>query len=533
MKKLIFVESPTKARTIKKILKEAEVVATYGHLIDLPEKEFGLYLDKKGKILAKYLPLKKKGKIIKKIKSIIKNFKEIYLATDPDREGEMIAEEIRILTKNNFKRIIFYEITPKAIFEALKNPTKIRENLVSAQKGRRYLDRIFGYLISPVLWKEKIGISAGRVQSAVLKLIVEREREIRNFKKEKYYLVFVKAGGLEFVLVEKNLRPVKIKIEEKNEWLEKLENLKEIEIKDILEKEKLIFPPLPLDTENLQRFAFQFLKFPPKKTMFTAQKLFELGKITYHRTDSHKISPEFSYKLKELIEKEFSEDYFSFPRKLKEKLSFEAHEAIRPTSLQAENLTQDYLKLWKLIFLITLASHFKPAKYKEIKIIAEKNNFLFLAQVNKLLFDGFLKIWPQKLIKFQELPKIKIKDLLKIEKIEFKLQETRPPSRYTETSLIKEMKRLGIGRPSTYVQIIEILKKRNYVKKIKNYLVPTEIGEKVYHFLNTHFPDLIDLKFTAKMEEVLDEIALGKKNYEEFVINFWKELEKRIKYNLP
>jgi len=532
--KIIIIESPTKAKTISKFLKDYFVIPTYGHLLDLPQNSFGIYF-KNRQIEARCLPLKNKNKIIKKIKKISERAKEIILATDPDREGEMIAKEIEmILPKKEhkkLKRIYLHEITPLSIFKALKNLFTINENLVNAQKGRRYLDRIFGYTLSPLLWKIEKNLSAGRVQSAALRVIIEREKEIENFQKKEYFQIHLLLENfpLKIVLVDENLKILNFEKEEIEKIKKDVLKIKEVALKKIIEEEKKIYPPLPLDTENLQRLAFNFLKFPPKKTMFFAQKLFESGYITYHRTDSHHIDKNFSLKIKDFIIKNYGENYFSFPLKKKEKISFEAHEAIRPTSLEKPNLTGDFLKLWELILMITISSHFKPLKYLETKYIFNSDKYRFLSISKSLIFDGFSKIYP---VKEKFLPKINVKkgDKFEVLNLEIKKIETKPPSRFTEASLIKKMKELGIDRPSTYVSILEILKKRKYVIKEKNFLKPTEKGEIVYKFLKENYPELIDLKFTSLMEEKLDEIALNKLDYQKFIIDFWYKINKKITF---
>jgi DNA topoisomerase-1 len=526
--KVLIVESPTKAKTIRKFLKEYFVLATYGHLLDLPQNSFGLYL-KNNQISAKYVPLKGKNKIIKKIKEIATKAQEIILATDPDREGEMIAKEVQMILPQKehtkIKRIFLHEIVPSSLFQALKNLSEIKENLVNAQKGRRYLDRIFGYSISPLLWKIEKNLSAGRVQSSALRIIIEREEEIKNFQKKEYFQVYLLLENfpLKAVFVDKNLKTLNLTKEELEKIKKEVFKIKKLVLEKIIEEKKKIYPPLPLDTENLQRLASQFLKFPPKKTMFIAQKLFESGFITYHRTDSHHINKNFSLKIKDFISQNYGKNYFSFPRYKKEKISFEAHEAIRPTFLEKPKLTGDFLKLWQLILMATLSSHFKPLEYLETKYIFSGNNFYFLSLNKSLIFDGFSKVYP---VKEKFLPKIQAKEGEKFSVLDFEIKkiETKPPSRFTEASLIKKMKELGIGRPSTYVPTIEILKKRRYVIKEKNFLKPTDLGYKVYQFLKENYPELIDLKFTALMEEKLDEIALNKLDYQKFVIDFWQKL---------
>jgi DNA topoisomerase-1 len=527
--KILIVESPTKSKTIKKFLKGYITLATYGHLLDLPTKSFGIYL-KNNRIEAKYIPLKGKKRIIEIIKNLASKSEQIIIASDPDREGEMIAYEIKMILPNTehtkIKRIFLHEIVPSALFEALKNLSEINESLVNAQKGRRYLDRIFGYSISPLLWKIKKNLSAGRVQSSVLRIIIEREEEIKNFKKEEYFQIYLllKCFPVKAILADKNFKPLNLSKEKLEEIKKEIFKIKNLVLEKIIEEEKKIYPPLPLDTENLQRLASQFLKFPPKKTMFLAQKLFESGFITYHRTDSHNINKNFSLKIKDFINQNYKQSYFSFPRYKKEKNSFEAHEAIRPTFLQKPKLSGDFLKLWELIFMITISSHFKPLQYLETKYIFSTKSFYFFSINKSLVFDGFSIVYP---VKEKFLPKIQVKEGEEFPVLDFKIKkiETKPVPRFTEASLIKKMKELGIGRPSTYVPTIEILKKRKYVIKEKSFLKPTDLGYKVYQFLKENYPDLIDLKFTALMEKKLDEIALNKLDYQRFVIDFWQKLK--------
>ena len=564
--KILLVESPTKAKTIRKFLKGYLVIATYGHFLDLPRKEFGIYL-KNGKIEAKYIPLKGKKKLIEKIKKLAQKSEEILIASDPDREGEMIAYEVKMILPQKehkkIKRISVHEITRKAFLEALKNKSEVIESLVNAQKGRRYLDRIFGYKISPLLWSFGKALSAGRVQSAALRIIVDREKEIENFKKEEFFEVYLILENfpLKVVLVDKNLQVLKFKKEELEKIKKEILKIEKVKLEKIIDKKKKIYPPLPLDTENLQRLAYQFLKFPPKKTMFIAQKLFEMGLITYHRTQSHFVNKDFSLELKNFIEANYGKEYFSLPRSKKEKFSFEAHEAIRPTELKyftansyehsrepmrtsfldanscehlrepmrTSKLPSDFSKLYNLILMITVASHFKPLEYLESKFVFKSGNFYFLGLNKELIFDGFSKVFPVK-EKFNPKPKVKeSQEFLVLDK-EFKKIETQPPARFTEASLIKKLKELGIGRPSTYVQTIETLKKRKYVILEKKYLKPTELGKKIYDYLIKNFPELIDLKFTALMEESLDKIAQNLLDYQEFIIDFWREIEKKSRF---
>lgn len=517
--KLFIVESPKKTKTIKKFLSsDYYFLSTYGHIIDLPQKEFGIYL-RNGKIFSKYVLRNKKFVVF--LKKLLKSVDEIIIATDPDREGEFIAWSVsQYLQNKNFYRIRFFEITKKAIIEALKNKTKIDENLVKAQQARRFLDRIIGYSISPLLWKEKIGESAGRVQSAALRLIVEKEEEIEKFIPEKYY---------ELIADFDEFKAKYIKFPRKTSFKERdyLENIKK-EIEDeffILERKEIkekIFPkPTPIDTALLQRIAFLKYKFPSFLTMRIAQSLYESGLITYHRTDSFYLSDEFLDKIKK-----FLKNYFSYPKGKKSKFSQEAHEAIRPIYLQRKisRLNQNEQKLYELIFDYTLASCSKDAILQNKIYYLKAKNYIFKTEGEKIIYDGFLRFFPFK-TEFNDLPEIKEGEKLKPKRLEIIEKQTKPPSRYTEASLIKTMKELGIGRPSTYAYIIEILYKRGYVIKEKNFLKPTKKGKQVINFLRKTFEKIIDLKFTAKMEENLDKIALGELDFERFVINFWNELK--------
>jgi len=521
--KIIVVESPKKAKTINKFVgKSYLVIPSYGHILDLPKNEFGIYLNK-DKLEVKYI-LKNK-RFLYYLKKFLNKVKEIILATDPDREGEFIAWSITKFIKNKkIYRIRFFEISPKAILKALKNKEKINQDLVNAQKARRYLDRIIGYTLSPILWKEKIGTSAGRVQSAALRLIVEREIEIQNFIPKKFYELEVDFKKFKAYLL--NQKGDYQFPEEKKTELEKIKNLIKNErflLKEVKKQNKIIKKPTPIDTALLQRIAFLKYKFSAPLTMNIAQSLYEKGYITYHRTDSFNLSKEFLNKAKNLLQ-----DYYEEPLKIHKKFSQEAHEAIRPVYLTKNlPLTDLERKLYNLIFDFTLSACAKNGLYEEIKFILNPENYpnyIFKAKGEKLIYDGFLKFYPFP-VYFKELPEIKVGSELKPNKINLLEKTTKPPVRYTESSLIKKLKELGIGRPSTYAEIIKILYKRGYIVKEKNYLKPTEKGIKVIQFLKNRFDYIIDLKFTANMEESLDKIASGKLDYEKFVIDFWKNLK--------
>ncbi|GIW66845.1 MAG: DNA topoisomerase 1 [Candidatus Parcubacteria bacterium] len=523
---LVIVESPKKAKTIKKILgNKFYVIASYGHIWNLPKKEFGIYI-KNNKLKYKYQIIN--WSFIKKLKSILDKYENIYLATDPDREGEFIAWSIsKYLENKSFYRIRFNEITKNALINSLNNKDKINNNLVSAQKSRRFLDRIVGYTISPILWKKKIGKSAGRVQSAALRLIVEREEEIRNFKPEIYYWLEVNFSNFKAYLIN-NKDSINFNKEYKlflEKIKEKLKSQKFI-LKEIIINKKTISKPTPIDTALLQRISFLKHRFSASLTMFLAQSLYEKGLITYHRTDSFNLSQDFLFAIKK-----FLKDDYQDPIKTKKSFSQEAHEAIRPVYLK-KDLKLNYKEklLYELIFNYTLSSCSQNAVVEKIKYIIKPQKFsdlIFEAQGERLIKVGFLKYYPFQL-SFKHLPELKEGEVLIPEDINLVENKTQPPHRYTEASLIKKLKNLGIGRPSTYAEIVKTLFKRKYIEKYKNSLKPTSIGEMVVKFLIKNYPKIIDLKFTSEMENSLDKIAQGKLDYENYIINFWKELKNSL-----
>lgn len=520
--KIIIVESPKKAKTIKKFLKNRRilVISSKGHIVDLPKNKFGIYIEEGGKLKVEYVLLK--YFFLNYLKKLKNNINEFILATDPDREGEFIAWSIvEFLKLKNYSRIRFYEISKNAILNALQNKESINLNLVKAQKARRFLDRIIGYTLSPILWKEKIGESAGRVQSSALRIIVEKEEEIKKFKEEKFYKLEVDFGSFKAYYVENKNDKFKDK-----DYLEKIK--KEIKEKEFILnkieiKQQPIKKPTPLDTALLQRVSYLKYKFSAPLTMRVAQSLYEKGFITYHRTDSFNLSKEFLEKIKGILG-----EYYERPYIKKSEFSQEAHEAIRPVYIKRDvNLKDIEKKLYELIFDFTLASCSKDGLLEKIVFILNplsRKNLLFKAEGEKLVFDGFLKFYPFK-ISFKELPNLERGTILKAKNIKILEVKTKPPSRYSEATLIKKLKELGIGRPSTYAEIIKTLLKRKYIIKEKGYLKPTEKGVRVIEFLKSHFKDIIDLNFTAKMEKNLDEIAKGLRDYEKFVIDFWKFLK--------
>jgi len=536
-KNLIIVESPAKARTIKNFLgKDYEVIASKGHIRDLPEKSFGIKIED-DKFVPQYRVTPSHRDIAKQLKEKAKKAKEIYIATDEDREGEAIGYHIaHIIGKKpeTLPRIVFHEITKTAIKNALKNPRTIDLNKVNAQQARRLLDRIVGYKLSPLLnSKIQKGLSAGRVQSAALKLVVDREREIKNFKPEEYYTIEGIFKGVEANLIKYDgKKKEKLKKEEVDKILEELKSL---EYKVRLEKKvSTSKSPAPFMTSTLQQTASTELGFSPRKTMQIAQKLYEgvktpigeTGIITYMRTDSLNIAKEAQEAAIKFIEENFGKEYAQAKTyKTKSSNAQEAHEAIRPTHIELtpdslkNYLSKDELKLYTLIYNRFLASQMKDAKFEVLNVYFE-NKGVFKASGKRLVFDGFYKVYG-KPSKDNLLPEFKEGEVLKPEDVKATQHFTKPPERYTEASLIKKLETLGIGRPSTYAPTITLLQNRHYVEVKDKKLVPTEIAFTVIETLEKHFPEIVNASFTANMEEMLDEIASSKKDWQEVLKEFY------------
>lgn len=555
---LVIVESPTKAKTIQRFLgKDYLVRSSYGHIKDLPKSKLGI--DIENNFQPKFVIIPKARKTIKLLKEESKKSSRVILATDEDREGEAIAYHLKeTLQLTDYQRIVFHEITKRAIEEALKNPRKINMNLVFSQFGRRVLDRIVGYMLSPFLWRKVArGLSAGRVQSVALRLICEREREIEKFVPQEYWTIIasllklkdkseklkIDEAKFEAILVKKDGKTIpKLGIKTKEEAEKILNELKDAEfiVKKIEKKEIKKSPPPPFITSSLQQEAWQRLRFPAKKTMFLAQGLYERGFITYHRTDSFNLSNLALSQARKFIEENFGKNYWQFRKfKTKSKIAQEAHEAIRPTFVnntpqKLENkLKKDELKLYDLIWKRFLATQMQDALFDSLSVFIGAKNYEFKTDGQTLKFDGFLKVYPLK-IEEKTLPFLEEKEKLKLEKLVPKQHFTQPPPRYTEATLIKTLEKYGIGRPSTYAPIISTIQERNYVQKDKQKrFYPTDIGLVVNDLLVTHFPTIVDIKFTAKMEEELDEIAQGKKEWaqviKEFYLPFKENLDKKEK----
>jgi len=555
---LVIVESPTKARTISKFLgKDFKIVASFGHVRDLPEHKFGVDIENDFK--PTYVLIPKAKERIKEIEREAKKAKLVILSTDPDREGEAIAYHLAYLLKLGKKkpywRITFHEITEQAIKEALKNPRKIDMNLVNAQQARRILDRIVGYKLSPLLWRKIAkGLSAGRVQSVALRLIVEREREIKNFVPKEYWTIeaILKKSQNSKLKTQKEFKALLVKkdgkkldqfaIKNENEAKKIVDELKDakFEVSKIERKETKRNPLEPFTTSTMQQTSWQRFSWPAEKTMQVAQQLYETGLITYMRTDSLNLSDLALKMAEDFILKNFGKNYYEKRvYKTKSKVAQEAHEAIRPTDVEktpeilSEKLNEQQLKLYELIWRRFLASQMAQAIFDRTEVDILAKNYGFLATGQILKFDGFLKVYPMK-FEEEELPELEKGEILEVLKILPLQHFTQPPPRYTEATLIKELEKYGIGRPSTYAPILTTIQERNYVKKDeKKRFYPTAVGFAVNDLLVKHFPEIVDINFTAKMEDDLDKIANGKRNWmeilKEFYLPFKENLNKKYK----
>lgn len=554
-KALMIVESPTKVKTLKKFIdKDIEVTSSYGHIRDLPPKQFGIKIEE-GKFIPQYKVLPSAQKRVASLKQKSANCDTIYLATDPDREGEAISFHLQELLKTvqNIKRIEFNELTKSAVTEAFKNSRNIDMNRVNAQQARRILDRIVGYKVSPVLWKAiSKGLSAGRVQSAALKLICDIEEKINNFQQEEFWTIEAELLDPEKNLIKAKLNKFKnkkIKISDKKESKKIETDLKngKFIINDIEKKIQHRYPQAPLITSKLQQIAYNKLGFTTKKTMMIAQQLYEgvnvgnnevLGLITYMRTDSTRISKEAFASGIDYIKKTYGEEYVGYYPKGKSKKNIQdAHEAIRPTYISIEpdsiknRLSSDQFKLYKIIWQQFLKSIMKPAKFDVTKLIILNNEFEFTASGQILLFDGFLKLEPKTDEDNNNFSKsLKKEQELLLEKLLPKQNFTQPPSRFTEATLVKKLEEKGIGRPSTYASIVSTIQERGYVEKEKRFFIPTLLGVEVNKLLQKHFPEIVNLKFTANMEEDLDKIENSNADWQKLLNDFYTkfvvELEK-------
>lgn len=547
-KNLVIVESPAKAKTIEKILgKNFQVVASFGHVRDLPKSKLGV--DVENNFTPSYSTIKGKGDVIKNLKALAKKSDKVYLASDPDREGEAIAWHIAYalkLDENDTNRIEFNEITEHAIKESITHPRQIDMNKVNAQQARRILDRLVGYGISSLLWKSiASNTSAGRVQSVALKLICDLENEIKKFVPVKFWEVKGDfSNKLKLALYKVEGKKVD-RLTDGNVVKEiKLIEKKEFTISEAKVSKRTKNSPLPLKTSTLQQLASSYLGFSASKTMRVAQGLYEgidvngthKGLITYMRTDSTRISEDAQEMAKNYILENFGKEYLGVKKESKSKQKIQdAHEAIRPTdinltpSILEVSLDKEQLKLYKLIWERFLISQLAPMKYEQFELVATYDKFDFRGTINKIIFDGYYKIFKDEdELPLGDFPEIKIGDKTKLEKLHIKEDFTKPSSRFTESSLVKKLEAEGIGRPSTYASIIETLKKREYVKIEGKSFIPTELGFEIEDALDKNFPNIMNVKFTAEMENQLDEVAEGEENWITLLSVFYKELKEYI-----
>ncbi len=572
-KNLVIVESPAKAKTIEKFLgKDYVVESSYGHIADLPSKELGVNVD--GDFKPIYSVSTDKKAVVKKLKALAKKADTVWLASDEDREGEAIAwhlfEQLK-LTDENTKRIVFHEITKKAILKAIENPRSINYDLVNAQQARRVLDRLVGYELSPVLWKKvKGGLSAGRVQSVAVRLIVEREREVEDFEPVASYRIVAEFSNIDGRKFKAKLPKNFKSREEAEQFLESCKGAT-FRIDDLTKKPAKKSPTAPFTTSTLQQEASRKLYFPVAKTMVVAQRLYEAGLITYMRTDSVNLSDDAKTAAQEEIISSYGEAY-STPRNFKNKSkgAQEAHEAIRPTNMSTKSIQaeSDQVRLYELIWKRTLASQMSDAQLERtnVRIVNDKNSEVFTSNGEVITFDGFLKVYLEGDDSEDEeqagmLPKLAVNEVLENSFINATERYTKAPYRYTEASLVRKLEELGIGRPSTYAPTISTIQRREYVVKgsvegkdrsytemtladdqietktliekvgaDKGKMVPTDIGRIVNDFLVDHFSGILDLSFTANVENQFDEIAEGKEDWTAMIKEFYGTFHESVEH---
>jgi len=544
--KLVIVESPTKAKTLAKFLgKEYKIEASMGHIRDLPSNKINV--DVENGFVPVYAVDDRKKKVVSLLKKLAKTSEKIILATDSDREGEAIAYHIEYLLggkEGEFERIVFHEITKKAIEEALKNPGKVNIQLFEAQQARRILDRLVGYKLSPILWKKvRRGLSAGRVQSVAMRLIVEREREIEVFKADEYWDISAevkKQAEEKFTVKLAKIEGKKAKVENGKEAKKIEDDLKKAEYKVGEVKARLTkqYSVPPFITSTLQRTAGQRFGWSAKKVMSTAQKLYESGLITYHRTDSFNMAKEAIEKSRGYIKEQYGDKYLPEKAnyyKSRSKMVQGAHEAIRPTKMSKidSGLGQNWDKLYRLIWQRFIACQMMPAEFEKTRVDVEAGMYGLTAEGQRLIFDGWYAAYggSEKMeAKLQQLPKLDQGDLLELIKVLIEQKFTQPPARYTEASLIKILEEKGIGRPSTYAPILSTIQGRQYVEKVEKKLQPTSVGITVTDFLTKHFPVVMDYEFTARIEDDLDNIAKGEKKWVKILEDFYGPFDKKVEY---
>ncbi len=557
---LVIVESPAKAKTIERYLgKKYKVKASIGHVRDLPRSQMGVNTENNYE--PKYITIRGKGPVLQELKTAAKKVKKVFLAADPDREGEAIAWHLATALNIDIHsdcRVVFNEITKDAIVESFKHPRPINLDLVDAQQTRRILDRLVGYNISPILWKKvKKGLSAGRVQSVALRLIIDRENEIKNFQPEEYWTIegTFEKGKKAFDALYYGNGKEKIKLTNEEQVKAILKNVKgtNFEVVNVSKKERKRNAAPAFTTSSLQQEAARKLNFRAKKTMMLAQQLYEgidigkkegtVGLITYMRTDSTRISDTAKTEATAYIETKYGKEYIATEAKQAKKASNaqDAHEAIRPTStMRAPEdlkavLSRDQLRLYRLIWERFVASQMAPAILDTVAVDLQNGDVLFRANGSQVKFAGFMKLYIEGTDDQAEettklLPEMEIGDQVKSLEIEPKQHFTQPPPRYSEARLVKTMEELGIGRPSTYAPTLDTIQRRGYVVLDTKRFMPTELGEIVHQLVLEFFPDIINIEFTAKMEQDLDDIEEGSRQWVEIVDAFYKDFEVHVKH---
>ncbi|HGA0764690.1 TPA: type I DNA topoisomerase [Streptococcus agalactiae] len=549
-KNLVIVESPAKAKTIEKYLgRNYKVVASVGHIRDL--KKSSMSIDFENNYEPQYINIRGKGPLINDLKKEAKKAKKVYLASDPDREGEAISwhlAHILDLDKEDRNRVVFNEITKDAVKNAFVEPRQINMDLVDAQQARRVLDRIVGYSISPILWKKvKKGLSAGRVQSVALKLIIDRENEIKAFQPEEYWTIdgSFKKGTRKFNATFYGLDGKKFKLSNNEDVKTVLKRIKtdEFLVEKVEKKERRRNAPLPYTTSSLQQDAANKINFRTRKTMMIAQQLYEglslgtaghQGLITYMRTDSTRISPLAQNEATEFITNRFGANYSKHGNKVKNASGAQdAHEAIRPSSVNhtpesiAKYLDKDQLKLYTLIWNRFIASQMTAAVFDTMKVNLTQNGVTFIANGSQVKFDGYMAVYNDT-DKNKMLPDMEEGESVKKVNTNPEQHFTQPPARFSEASLIKTLEENGVGRPSTYAPTLETIQKRYYVKLAAKRFEPTELGEIVNSLIVEFFPDIVDVTFTAEMEGKLDEVEIGKEQWQKIIDEFYKPFEKEL-----
>ncbi|MCR8851564.1 type I DNA topoisomerase [Lysinibacillus fusiformis] len=557
---LVIVESPAKAKTIERYLgKKYKVKASVGHVRDLPRSQMGVSAE--NNFEPKYITIRGKGPVLQELKSAAKKVKKVYLAADPDREGEAIAWHLATALNidiNSDCRVVFNEITKDAIIESFKNPRPINMDLVDAQQTRRILDRLVGYNISPILWKKvKKGLSAGRVQSVALRMIIDRENEIKNFQPEEYWTIegTFEKGKKSFDALYYGNGKEKIKLTNEEQVKTILKGVKgtDFNVVNVSKKERKRNAAPAFTTSSLQQEAARKLNFRAKKTMMLAQQLYEgidigkkegtVGLITYMRTDSTRISETAKTEAISFIESKYGKEYIATEIKPTKKASNaqDAHEAIRPTSTMRTPeelkavLSRDQLRLYRLIWERFIASQMAPAILDTVAVDLQNGDVLFRANGSQVKFAGFMKLYIEGTDDQTEettklLPEMEIGDQVKSLEIEPKQHFTQPPPRYSEARLVKTMEELGIGRPSTYAPTLDTIQRRGYVVLDAKRFMPTELGEIVHQLVLEFFPDIINIEFTAQMEQDLDDIEEGSRQWKNIVEEFYKDFEVHVKY---